>query len=123
MPLPKSWGFEESYTEKGQKIIFSRSIMRQENGVQVPVMEKSVTVDIDKALRYGVHSCTVNPEECELPQILENTTLLLKILETFKNMNVCSGLGPVNIHYLSTDAVFKDCVDRWRPNDCILLSK
>lgn len=40
----------------------------------------------------------------------------------FKNINVCNGLGAVNVHQLSDNTVFKDYIKRWHDNDCTMIS-
>ncbi|EZA46797.1 hypothetical protein DMN91_011996 [Ooceraea biroi] len=121
--VPKSWAVTEYNEEGGQSVVFSRLVKMCRNSMQIPVLEKSIIVKTDKILHYYVHGRPVDPERCQLPPVLEDITLLLNTLERFKNMNVCNGLGAINVHHLSVDTAFKDYVERWHDNNCTMISK
>ena len=119
--VPKLWSFTEVNTEKGPTIVISFLASNWKNRNEAPVIEKSIMVDTNNALRYSVYGYAVKSEE--LPSILIDTTHLPNILQKFKNMKLCYGLGAVNVHHLWADSVFKDCIDGWRHSNCTLLSK
>jgi len=54
---------------------------------------------------------------------LANFISLPNILEKFQRQNICSGLGNINVHYISDQSAFRDYVDEWRVNECSLLSQ
>lgn len=49
--------------------------------------------------------------------------MLPSILIKFQHMNVCSGIGDVNVHFIQADSAFKDYIDQWHHHECFLLSK
>ena len=119
--VPKFWSFTELNTEKGPTIVISFLASNWKNGNEAPVIAKSIMVDTNNALRYSVYRYAVKSEE--LPTILIDTPHLPNILQEFKNMKLCYGLGAVNVHHLLADSVFKDYIDGWRNSNCTSLSK
>lgn len=122
--LPKSWGITELGEGDRRTIVFSYLVNK--NDAEVPVIKNSVTIDACKILRYCVNGRLVDPIKCQLPPVLTDATLLPKILENFKNMNICNGLGAVNIYHSSValldDSAFKDNVERWHNKKCTMIS-
>lgn len=116
------WTVSELSTDIGN-FLFTYAITRMENGDKFPVVEKSVQLCINKELRYFVYGSAVNVHGCKLPQILEDIALLPQALKKFQNINLCNGLGTINVHHLSADSAFKDYVDRWHSKNCTLISK
>ncbi|XP_024893968.1 uncharacterized protein LOC112468837 [Temnothorax curvispinosus] len=49
--------------------------------------------------------------------------MLKDILEKFKEMNVCSGLGDISIHFVVVNGTYQDNIDKSRSKGCSLLSK
>lgn len=103
--------------------MFSVSVTKMENGVKIPVTQKSVVASADTTLRYLVYGRAVNAQQCSLVESLSNPHELPDVLEKFRNMRLCTGLGNINVQHLSADTTFKDYVDGWRSNDCALVSK
>lgn len=120
--IPWPWTVGELSTDIGS-FLFTYAITRMENGDKFPVVEKSVQLCINKELRYFVYGSAVNVHRCKLPQILEDIALLPQALKKFQNINLCNGLGTINVHHLSANSAFKDYVDRWHSKNCTLISK
>ncbi|XP_024946614.1 uncharacterized protein LOC112495201, partial [Cephus cinctus] len=113
-PRSRDFGMWDILVNDGNTVVTS---------AEIPVIERSVMVDPDNRVRYSLYGHTDDPKECKLVEVLEETSLLAETLEKFRRMKACGGLGAVKVHYLSADTVFKDCLDRWRDNNCTLLSK
>ncbi|EZA59740.1 hypothetical protein X777_16221 [Ooceraea biroi] len=120
--IPKSWAVTEFNEEGGQSVVFSHLVKMRRNSMLIPVLERSIKINTDKILHYYVHGRPVDPERCQLPPVLKDTSLL-NTLERFKNMNICNGLGAINVHHLSVSTAFKDYVERWHDNSCTMISK
>lgn len=56
---------------------------------------------MDGTVKYFIYGHHVDPQDIKLEQVLQKKEMLSDILEKFKGMNICSGLGDVNIHLLS----------------------
>lgn len=121
--IPRGWSFSEVVTRGGRSIAFFIATSKQENGADVTIIERSVLVDPDNKLQYNVYGEAVNIEKTELARMLDDTALLPHILDSFRSMNICHGLGSIDVHHLSADEALKDCSNRWRDNVCMLLSK
>ncbi|RLU26632.1 hypothetical protein DMN91_000428 [Ooceraea biroi] len=102
--IPKSWAVTEFNEEGGQSVVFSHLVKMRRNSMLIPVLERSIKINTDKILHYYVHGRPVDPERCQLPPVLKDTSLL-NTLERFKNMNICNGLGAINVHHLSRHCV------------------
>jgi len=120
--IPRPWAVGELSNDIGS-FLFTYAVTKMENGDKFPVVEKSVQLCANKELRYFVYGSAVDVHGYKLPQILEDIASLPQALEKFQNMNLCNGLGTVNVHHLSADSTFKDPVDRWRHKNCTLISK
>lgn len=70
-----------------------------------------------------LHLWTPRQRGTNLDKILDNTTMLPSILIKFQHMNVCSGIGDVNVHFIQADNAFKNHIDQWHHHECSLLSK
>ncbi|XP_011876326.1 PREDICTED: uncharacterized protein LOC105566715, partial [Vollenhovia emeryi] len=121
--IPKSWSVSQLSNMSRQKLLFSYARMITKNKVEVPIIQKCVTLYSDKTLRYHVYGHLVNSKEVMLVEVLDKTEALPNILDTFERMNVCSGMGTINVHYLQVDNVFKDYLQQWHHNNCSLISK
>ncbi|XP_071578146.1 uncharacterized protein [Temnothorax nylanderi] len=120
--IPWPWTVGELSTDIGS-FLFTYAITKMENDDKFPVVEKSIQLCANKELRYFVYGSAVNVHGCKLPQILEDIASLPQALKNFQNINLCNGLGTINVHHLSADSAFKDYVDRWRSKNCTLISK
>lgn len=121
--IPKSWGVAEHTEGGGQRVVFTNIVKTRENSTAGPIIDKCVEIKTDKTLCYSVYGRVIDPEGCQLTPVLTDTALLPKTLERFKNLNVCNGLGAVNVHHLSVDSVFQDWIRRWRDKNCTMISK
>ncbi|XP_071578318.1 uncharacterized protein [Temnothorax nylanderi] len=110
-------------TEIVQCTLFTYAIMKVENGEHCPVAQKSVTLDIDGILKYFVYGRHVYLQDKNLERVLKKKEMLKDILEKFKGMNVCSGLGDISIHFVVVNGAYQDNIDKWRSKGCSLLSK
>ncbi|XP_071649996.1 uncharacterized protein [Temnothorax longispinosus] len=120
--IPWPWTVGELSTDIGS-FLFTYAITKMENDDKFPVVKKSIQLCANKELRYFVYGSVVKVHGCKLPQILEDIASLPQALKKFQNINVCNGLGTINVHHLSADSAFKDYVDRWRSKNCTLISK
>ncbi|KMQ90093.1 tigger transposable element-derived protein 7-like protein [Lasius niger] len=120
--IPWPWAIGELSTDIGS-FLFTYAVTKMENGDKFPVVEKNVKLCANKELRYFVYGRAVDVHGCKLPQILEDIASLPQALKKFQNMNMCNGLGTINVHHLSADSAFKDSVDQWRHKNCTLISK
>ncbi|CAH2098825.1 unnamed protein product [Euphydryas editha] len=121
--IPPSWGVTEYEEQRGQRVVFSCILRTNTNGTASTIINKSVEVEADKKLRYCVYGLLLDSERYQLPPVLTDTSQLPEILKEFRRLNVCDGIGPVNIHHLMVDCVFQDSVQRWRDNNCTILAK
>lgn len=87
----------------------------------MPVAQKCVTLDSDRKLQFCVYGRKVDSQKANLDETLEGIETLPNVLMKFKRMNVCSGLGEVNIDHLPAGIVFQDSIEHWRSKDCSLL--
>lgn len=55
--------------ENGQRILFSHAITKVENGMNCPVTQKCVTLDVDRTLNYYVYRPRVSQQEMKLDRI------------------------------------------------------
>ncbi|XP_071580979.1 uncharacterized protein [Temnothorax nylanderi] len=108
--IPWPWTVGELSTDIGS-FLFTYAITKMENDDKFPVVEKSVQLCANKELRYFVYGSAVNVHGCKLPQILEDIASLPQALKKFQNINLCNGLGTINVYHLSADSAFKDYVD------------
>ncbi|XP_024868762.1 uncharacterized protein LOC112452670, partial [Temnothorax curvispinosus] len=93
------------------------------NGKRLPVSQKCVILDSDRKLQFYVYGRDVDSQKANLDETLEGIETLPNVLNKFKEMNVCSGVGEVNIDLLRADTVFQDGIQQWRSKDCSLLFK
>lgn len=121
--LPTSWSVSELFPQTGHNLLFSYAVTLTKKGITVPITQKSVTLDTERKLCYYIYGHLVNVNGTDLDKILDNTTMLPSILIKFQHMNVCSGIGDVNVHFIQADSAFKNYIDQWHHHECSLLSK
>lgn len=61
-------------------------------GNDSPLVDRSITIDMDKSVRYYIHNTSVNVSEHKCPSKLHDFQELPKLLRTFENVRVCTGL-------------------------------
>ncbi|CAL1672837.1 unnamed protein product [Lasius platythorax] len=120
--IPKFWSVGELPVQKGQCILFSYTIPRSDGGMHFPLTQKHVVLDTDRQLQY-VNGCHVNTQETELEQMYNTADLMPYILEKFQKMNVCSGLGDIDVHCVPANTAFQDGAKQWRHKKCSMISK
>ncbi|XP_011863356.1 PREDICTED: uncharacterized protein LOC105559571 [Vollenhovia emeryi] len=121
--IPKGWSWVKmKCTESVQHTLFIYTIMKVDNGINCPVSQKSVILDEDRILKYFVYGRYIDTEDKNLERVLKKKEMLKTILRTFQGMNICKGLGDINIHDIPAYA-YQDNVNKWRSKDCSLLSK
>ncbi|XP_043287586.1 uncharacterized protein [Venturia canescens] len=120
IPLP--WAVHKLVTDKGN-FLFSYAITKMENGDNLPVYERNVKLHVNRVLSHYVYGRAVDVHDSSLPSVLIDIESLPQTLETFKNMNICNGIGSINDLYLISDRACKDSVDRWRDKNCTLISR
>lgn len=123
MGVPKLWSITKLTIQEQQRILFSHFVIRRVNGIEIPIVQKSVMINTDNKLSYFVYERIIDPQSFDLTPLLQDSVQLTLILEKFKNMNICSGLGAVNIYYLTVNSAFKDSIEQWRDNKCTMISK
>lgn len=121
--IPDSWSIAELRVESGKRILFSYAVTKFKNGINCPVTQKSVTLDVDRTLNYYIYGRHINQQKIGLDRVLNAKETLPYILLKFKGMNICSGLGEVNIHFIRNDGAYQDFVENWRSKDCSLICK
>ncbi|XP_015595020.1 uncharacterized protein LOC107267604 isoform X2 [Cephus cinctus] len=121
--VPEEWGWAKTSTEIVQRTIFTYTILKVKNGKHCPVAQKSVTLDVNKNLQYFMYGRHIDPENTNLERILNGKEKLKDVLERFKGMNVCSGLGDMSTQFVQAGEAYEDYVDKWRCNGCSLLCK
>lgn len=122
--IPEGWTWIKmlKYPKIAQHILFTYSIIKVDNGIYCPVTQNSVTLDADGILQYLIYGRHIDTQDKNLDRVLKKKEMLKNILIKFQGMNICSGLGDINIHVVPGDT-YQDSVDKWRSKDCSLLSK
>lgn len=118
-----SWSVAELRVESVKRILFSYVVTKFENGINCAVTQKSVTLDVDRTLNYYVYGRHVNQQEIGLDRVLNSEKTLPYILIKFKEMNICNGLGDVNVHFIQNAGACQDFIEKWRSKDCSLICK
>lgn len=120
--IPRPWSVSELMADESKTIVFSLFVKKTEDGLKIPVPVKSVTVSVGKTLRYFVYGRIIDVRECKLAEILDDIKLLPQILIEFQNRSICNGIDTINVKYLPGHNMFKDYMDKWRSNNCALIS-
>lgn len=121
--VPRSWSISDLSKGPKQTLLFSHGRVVMRNGVESPIIQRCVTLSSEKTLNYHVYGRPVITEENQLPRTLERIEELPLVLMKFEGMNICSGIGPVDVYHLQAGQVFQDYFDLWHHNDCTLISK
>lgn len=111
--LPKSWGIIENYTKFGKRLVLTHADTDNEENISNVLLKKSVTIDIwSGRIRYFVYGRQVDHKNIEkLPETFSSNDLLLSLIRSFQNINVCEGIG-------STDS--KIITQNSSPNDVLV---
>ncbi|XP_071577870.1 uncharacterized protein [Temnothorax nylanderi] len=119
--IPKFWSVGELPAQKGQRILFSYAKPRTDSGMHFPLTLKHVVLDTDRQLQYYVNGRHVNTQGTKLKQIYNIADPMPCILEKFQNMNVCSGLGDIDVHCVPANTAFQDWAQQWRHKECSMV--
>ncbi|XP_043283154.1 uncharacterized protein [Venturia canescens] len=121
--LPVPWVVGQLYGRPDQYLVFLYPEVYKKHGIEIPITARAVTVDRQKNVRYFVHGNLINNDEGNLRQKLDSSNDLPDVLIKFQQMNLCCGIGKVNIHFVPTENSFQNYSDEWHHNKCPLLWK
>ncbi|XP_071572941.1 uncharacterized protein [Temnothorax nylanderi] len=119
--LPTPWIVGQLTTQPDQGLVFWYSITTKKQNINTPVIQKYVTLDEQKNLRYYVYGNLVNADATNLVQKLDNVAMLPSILINFQFMRLCCGIGEVNVNFMQAEDAFKNYIDQWHHRECSLL--
>lgn len=77
-------------------------------------------MDVDGSLRYFVYGIPVNSDK--LDKELRKKEALPDVLQKFKAMNVCNGVGDLDKQLILATGGYSDCGMKWRSKDCLVIS-
>lgn len=121
MTLPMRWSVSQIPTQLDQRLVFLYTITVKKQEIDTPINQRCVTLDEKKNLHYFIYGKLVNVNATNLVQKLDNMAMLPSILIDFQNMNLCYGIGNVNVHFIQAKNTFKNYIDQWHHKECSLL--
>ncbi|CAG9859509.1 unnamed protein product [Phyllotreta striolata] len=121
--ISKSWSVTELPVGENIQFVFSYTITLMDNGINVPITQKCITLDEDKYLEYFIYGRRVDAHQTGCVRILTAAEALPGVLAAFKRVNICHGIGNVAEFSVLVNIAFRDYVQQWRHNECSMVGK